>query len=197
MSEKFNPQLIARKKKRKKRFYIDNELLEEYANVLNKPGMMIYSVLSKYAHSEKQTSFPSYQTIMDESGVGNRNTVSKYLGLLEKLNIIHIKRREGNSNFYTLIDVEYWKDPDILSQLEDQNNTHIGSDTGKKTKASKSQYQNQHGGSNSNERGHTDSDTQSNINNSHNLNHEEGGDSKTKNKIKQLRDGLEEDGVIG
>jgi DNA-binding transcriptional regulator YhcF (GntR family) len=159
--------------------------------------MTIYFVLSKYAHSEKQTCYPSFQTIMEKSDVGNRNTISKYLDILERLNIIHIKRREGTSNFYTLISVKYWKDHSVLKQAESETDTCIDNDTGGVTKTNEKQYQNRDGCSNTNERGSINSDTQSNINNSNQLTNIKECQQKNENKdIGWLRSKMEDDGVL-
>jgi hypothetical protein len=197
MSKNVDSQKIARNKKRKKRFFIDNELLSIYAPYIRQHGIAIYDVLSKYAHSEKQTCYPSYQTIMDQSGVANRNTINKYLDILEKLNIIHIKRREGTSNFYTLISVKYWEDPSVLKQSESETDTCVDNDTGKYAKTHKNQYQNRYGGSDAIEQGCTDSDTQSDINNSNQLTNIKECQQKNENKdFGWLRSKAEDDGVF-
>jgi len=93
-----------RPKGKKTRFYIDNELLEYYGNVLKPHGIAIYSVLAKHANSKSQECFPSYETIMKQTGIGKRNTVSKYLKLLKSLGLIEMLHKKGfRSNQYRLL----------------------------------------------------------------------------------------------
>lgn len=87
---------------KKTRFYVDNEVLEIYGPKLKSSGIAIYCALARHANSKTQSCFPSYPRIMKLSGVGKRNTVSKYLKILEELGLIIIdrnKKREPNVYF--------------------------------------------------------------------------------------------------
>lgn len=101
---------FAIRRRKKTRYYIDNELLELCGDILKPHGIAIYNVLAKHANSKTQRCFPSYETIMKQSGVGRRNTVTKYLNLLEEHNLIAIERSVGKKpNLYFLIDVSAWR----------------------------------------------------------------------------------------
>lgn len=71
------------------RFYIDNELVERASDLgLSQSHIAIYCALARHAHSRDQSGFPSWATIMAESGVGSVNTLRKCLGDLEQKNLI-------------------------------------------------------------------------------------------------------------
>jgi len=90
--------------KKKTRLWIDNEILEIYGKKLKAPGIAIYSVLARHANSETQSCFPSYPKLMELSGIGKRNTISKYLIIIEELGLVIIKRnKKREPNFYFLI----------------------------------------------------------------------------------------------
>jgi DNA-binding HxlR family transcriptional regulator len=93
--------------RKKTRFYVDNEILENYAHILKPFGIAIYCVLARHANNKTQSCFPSYEKIMKSSGIGRRNTVTKNLKLLEKLGLIVIKTSNGyTSNHYWLLNVK-------------------------------------------------------------------------------------------
>lgn len=99
-----------RRQGKRTRYYVDNELLKCRGKTLKPHGIAIYNVLAKYSNSKTQSCFPSYETIMVESGVGRRNTVTKYLNLMERLNIIYIERSAGKkTNKYYLLDCNEWR----------------------------------------------------------------------------------------
>ena len=108
-SQKFN----IRRPRKRTRYYVDNELLKLMGKMLKPHGIAIYNVLAKYSNSTTQTCFPSYETIMAESGVGKRNTVTKYLNVLEHLNVIFVDRRSAGrtrrANRYYLLDCGEWR----------------------------------------------------------------------------------------
>ena len=90
--------------KKKTRLWIDNEILEVYGKQLRAQGIAIYCVLARHANSKTQACFPSYPRIMKLSGVGNRNTITKYLNILEKLYLIYIIRnKKRQPNLYYLL----------------------------------------------------------------------------------------------
>jgi hypothetical protein len=98
-----------RRKNKKTRFYVDNELLEFYAPILKPQGIALYASLARHAHFNTQECFPGYERIMATSGIGRRNTVSKYLKILEEEGLITVDRSRGyKSNRYYLTDVSCW-----------------------------------------------------------------------------------------
>ena len=101
ISQKLNKRdTLARREKKRTRFYIDNEFLARgYAAKYRKISLIdIYCVLAKYANYTTQMCYPSIQTLIRESGVKNRNTVMKALKKLEELKIIKIFHSKGRWN---------------------------------------------------------------------------------------------------
>lgn len=89
---------------KKTRYFVDNEILEIYGTKLKSSGVAIYSALARHANSDTQACFPSYPRIMKLAGVGKRNTVSKYLKILEELGLILVLRnKKRKPNIYFLI----------------------------------------------------------------------------------------------
>jgi DNA-binding transcriptional regulator GbsR (MarR family) len=107
---KYSDGFLVRDKNKKTRFYIDNEFLEKgYANLLGRK-CLVYFALARHANAESQSCFPSYEIIMKETGIHNRNVVAKTINALEYLNMIGIKRMKGRKrNVYYLIDSSFWK----------------------------------------------------------------------------------------
>jgi hypothetical protein len=101
---------LVRELKKKTRFYTDNEFLDKgYASFFGRKSL-IYFVLEKYANAKTQTCFPSYKTIMKETGIKNRNTIAKTINAFEYLNLVGIKRSKGRKpNIYYLLDSSQWK----------------------------------------------------------------------------------------
>lgn len=96
--------------KRQKRFCVDNEFFENgYAAMLSRDAL-VYFLLAKYANMETQICFPSYETIIRETGIKNRNTIARIIRILEKLNFIKVERSTNRkSNTYTLINYSEWR----------------------------------------------------------------------------------------
>jgi DNA-binding transcriptional regulator GbsR (MarR family) len=107
---KYSDGFLVRDKNKKTRFYIDNEFLEKgYVNLLGRK-CLVYFALARHANAESQSCFPSYEIIMKETGIHNRNVVAKTINALEYLNMIGIKRMKGRKrNVYYLIDSSFWK----------------------------------------------------------------------------------------
>ena len=99
-----------RPRKKNTRFLIDNEILEQFAPILKPQGIAIYSVLARHANNKTQMCYPSYEQIIKLSGIGKRNTVNKYLKILENLRLIQIIRNHKRQvNIYYLLNPEYIK----------------------------------------------------------------------------------------
>lgn len=101
---------LVRTRDKKSRFYIDNEFFNNgYAELLGRKAL-VYFVLAKYANARTQTCFPSYETLMKQSGVKHRSLIPKVLRALIHLRLIAVKRSKGrHSNRYYLLDVSEWK----------------------------------------------------------------------------------------
>lgn len=100
---------LTRKKGKRTRYYIDNELLK-MASIIKPKGIALYNAIAVHANSKTQSCFPSYETLIQKSGIGNRNELSRYLKILEKYRLIIVERFNGRkSNRYWLIDPCLWK----------------------------------------------------------------------------------------
>lgn len=109
-------QFNTRAKISKERFYIDNKIVDQnYLNCLGR-GASVYIALARHARHETQIAFPSYETLMRECGITNRNTLSKTIRILEKLNMIRIRKSSRRkSNNYYMIDRSDWKSPSSIT----------------------------------------------------------------------------------
>jgi hypothetical protein len=195
-----------RSRDKKTRFYIDNELLADYAQILKPHGIALYNVLAKHANSDDQDCFPSYETIMEQSGIGKRNTISKYLDILEDLNIITIGER-GRSNYYTLLAQEEWRKLEAHSRKD----RRIESDTGAQNASGDRKlvsdshneaYRNSNGDSIDNEPKSTKKDTLNHTNKSNKYNSnkrnnkQDSVDETNKGWFQEVREEFEEKGVF-
>lgn len=102
---------IVRNRIKKTRFYTDNEFLEkDYAAFLGRRAE-IYYCLVKHANSETQTCWPSYQTIMKETGIKDRNVIVQTLNALQYLKLIAIKGPPlRKSNTYYILSHLQWRE---------------------------------------------------------------------------------------
>ena len=106
INENENP----RPRKKRTRYYIDNEILELYGKTLGPYGIAVYNVLAKHANSQTQECFPSYETIMKLSGIGRRNTLSKHLKRLRGIRLIKMYHKvDDRKNYYRLLDVNGYR----------------------------------------------------------------------------------------
>ena len=105
----FQDGYICREQKKRTRLYIDNEfLVNGYGGLLERKAL-VYMCLTKYAHAETQTCFPSYDTIRRETGIKNRNTIARAISILEYLRLIAVKyAHNGRSNKYYLLHHLQW-----------------------------------------------------------------------------------------
>jgi hypothetical protein len=100
------------------RYFIDNAFLKQWGGKLGPHCIAVYSALAMYSDADDQTSYPSFQTIADLTGMSRRQVVRE----IEKLkanNIIKVEERKevsgesGNkfflSNIFTLLHPDVWK----------------------------------------------------------------------------------------
>ena len=113
--ESFNA-LRRRPSVRRARLVIDNEYLEKgYAALFPNSTTLIYCVLARRAHHTKQTCYPSAEDIIRLCGIKNRQTIFDAFKILEAFGLIAIRHSKGRvSNFYVLLDVSEWKDPNSI-----------------------------------------------------------------------------------
>jgi len=112
-----------RSNSKRTRYYVDNELLVPFGKILKPHGIAVYNALAKHANSKTQSCFPSYETIMSQAGIGKRNTVTKYLKLLEKHRLIVVERSKGKKpNIYRLLDVDEWVTGGIQKDTVEKDN---------------------------------------------------------------------------
>jgi hypothetical protein len=91
---------------KKTRFWIDNEILEVYGSRLKASGIALYCALARHANSKTQLCFPAYPRLMELSGIGKRNTISKYLKIIEDLGLVLIVRnKKRQPNKYYMLSV--------------------------------------------------------------------------------------------
>lgn len=102
--------------KKRTRLFIDNEYFGKgYAAMFPNNVTVVYSILAKYAHHQKQICFPARTTIMREGGIKNPNTLSGAIKILEAHNIIGVNRSKGRvANRYILWRPEKWKSPNRI-----------------------------------------------------------------------------------
>lgn len=92
------------------RLYIDNEYFANgYSTSFFNTTTLVYCVLAKYANAKTQKCFPSWNTIIRETGIKHRNTITIAIKELESYKIISADRYKGKSNLYTLLDCSIWK----------------------------------------------------------------------------------------
>lgn len=130
MKNPAKPHTLARRLKKKTRFFVDNEFFEfGYAAKYRKQSVLdVYCVLAKYANYKKQTCFPSYERIMSESGIKNKNTAVNAVKKLEELNVITIWHSKGHSpNVYLLQDTSVWiREKSITGDTVEPYQRHYG-----------------------------------------------------------------------
>lgn len=120
MSEKF----IVRSLRKTRWFWADNLIID--AKV---PGSvkLTYFGLCRFANNETGKSWPSYETISSLSGVSRRSVI-RAIEVLEKAGIIHVTRRSGKHNLYTLLTVTSAKMA-LVEQLTGSPQVAGGGDT--------------------------------------------------------------------
>lgn len=93
--------------KKPTRLWVDNEILEVYGSKLKPHGIALYCALARHANSETQGGFPSYERLMKLSGIGKRNTISKYITIIEGLDLIKvIRNKKREPNIYFMLEVK-------------------------------------------------------------------------------------------
>ncbi|MFM2394173.1 MAG: Helix-turn-helix domain [Bacteroidota bacterium] len=102
-------------------FYLDNEYLNGLGKYFGPIGISVYVSLCRHANLQEQC-YPSQDLIGKEIGV-NRITVSKYIKLLEKHNVINITKQKSKNNtfsntLYTLLDKTVWIYPNHVNQID-------------------------------------------------------------------------------
>lgn len=92
------------------RFYTDNEfVLNGYMAFLGRLALLYYCLL-EHANAETQTCYPSYETLIIETGIKNRNTLAAAINVLEYLGIIGIERGSMElANDYYILPHSQWK----------------------------------------------------------------------------------------
>lgn len=109
--------LAKRPRRKKTRLVIDNEYIDDgHMAALPNSVTLVYCVLAKYAHVDRQTCFPSIATIMKKTGIGSDRTVYAAIRKLEARFIIEISRSRGrSSNRYKLLNTTLWTNPVITA----------------------------------------------------------------------------------
>lgn len=119
-----------RPSRKKTRFFVDNEILEVYSKKLKPQGIAVYCALARFANFTTQACFPSYPKLMQVTGIGNRNTLNKYLDRLEQLGLISVTRnKKRKPNLYYLLEINSSSIKKTLIQYQNSNLDSIESDT--------------------------------------------------------------------
>jgi len=104
------PKSPLRSRDKQSKFFIDNEFVEKGYLTLPPSEIKLYLVIAKYANSQRQDCWPSYGTLMLQSGIKSRATIANGLKALINRNMIRIVRiKERRSNTYQLIHCFYWR----------------------------------------------------------------------------------------
>ncbi|NWJ46414.1 MAG: helix-turn-helix domain-containing protein [Chloroflexi bacterium] len=82
-------------------FIVDNEVLDNYGSRIGAYGIAVYNALCRFANSDGEC-FPSYQAIMERTGMG-RSSVINSLAKLEEVGLIEAQDRPGHSKVYTVL----------------------------------------------------------------------------------------------
>ena len=110
-------QFKVRDKRRKERFFIDDEYLNGAAKIVGIFGTGVYIALCRYAN-EEQSCFPSQERMAEQLGV-SLASIKRGLKSLEKHNIITKKRiGKGKNNEYWLLDHREWKTGKVIAPTE-------------------------------------------------------------------------------
>ena len=86
-------------------YWVDNHVLVAYAGRIKPHGIAIYSALCMHA-GRSQTTHVSLDTLRAETGIDTKESVLKYLAVLQEVGLIRITRRPGRAgNVYQILDV--------------------------------------------------------------------------------------------
>jgi len=87
-------------------YWINNELLDRYADQIGPLGIAVYNALARRADSNGRC-WPSHADIMRLTAIKSRTTVIECLKQLEEVGLIEIQHVEGRPNTYILKDITY------------------------------------------------------------------------------------------
>jgi replication initiation and membrane attachment protein DnaB len=145
------------------RLYLDNEYFKKgYGAIFPHRVTAVYAVLAMFANHKTQICFPSAQTVMDMTGITNRNTYFEAIKILEAYDIVAIVHRSKGRlpNVYALMEHYGW------NEVNDDNfDTVMKKIRGKKTvsKQEPQQYQKEPSNSNVIDTGNHISDSDNEI----------------------------------
>lgn len=99
-------------------YWMNNEFVDHYGEILGTHAVAVYSVLCRHANNDTQKCFPSMETIGRKAGIKSRKTVSKAIEGLEKFNIIEVEKAQGAdgkrlNNIYRLSKPSAWKGVEV------------------------------------------------------------------------------------
>lgn len=87
--------------KRGKWYWIEKNILKNYASELKSSGLAVYNVLAYFSNSKSQSCFPTQRTIANLIGL-SRRTVSRKIRLLKEKRLIAVKRMNGRFKYFLL-----------------------------------------------------------------------------------------------
>ena len=105
-----------RNRRKTRRYYIDNEFLDDgYAAHVGPVAIAVYNLLCRKADANTQQCWPGKGHIAKKIGVSHKTTVREAIERLEAVNIIHRTGRYDeltktySSDLYDLLDISEWK----------------------------------------------------------------------------------------
>ena len=83
--------------------WIDCDVLRQMGSTIGGKGIAVYMILASYANNKTQVSWPSISTIAKLTRF-SKLTVLRLVAQLQAANFLHVEKRSGRSNLYTLLD---------------------------------------------------------------------------------------------
>jgi hypothetical protein len=101
------PATLSTDSRRTHAFYVDDDLIDTYAEQIGVNGIAVYTLLVRYA--KRHHAWPGYKTITAKLHIG-RSTLVRTLARLERVGLITITRRyttagDRDTNLYTILDL--------------------------------------------------------------------------------------------
>lgn len=105
---------------------ITHDFILKFARHFSPSVVTVYMALCLHVDNVEQTCFVSLERLMEEAGIGSRNTVLEALKKLEDYQIISVIHAKGGrtANFYLLTDATVWKP--VCSSVNGTTRSPIG-----------------------------------------------------------------------
>ena len=83
--------------------WVDSDVLRCIGSTIGGKGIAVYMIIASYANNRTQRSFPSISTIAKLTRF-SKLTVLRLVSQLQAAHFLHVEKRSGRSNLYTLLD---------------------------------------------------------------------------------------------